>query len=63
MVLYIKTDIKPSDISLAKFGGFHALSANNHSSDAGFYVVACERYHKITVSVNIHTVTLKNLER
>jgi len=45
MLLYIKTDIKPSDISVAKFDGSHALSADGPSGDAGFYFIVCKGYH------------------
>jgi hypothetical protein len=39
-----------------KFGSSHTISADNPSSDQGFYVIACEGYYKITVSLNIHTM-------
>ena len=56
-LLYIKTDTKPSDISVAKFGGSRTLSADDPSGDAGFYVIVCKGYHKITVSLHVHTMS------
>ena len=53
MLLYVKTAIKPGDISVAKFDGSHMLSADDPSGDVVFYVVVYKGYHKITVSMHI----------